>query len=106
MIKQLLNEDEDRDIPKSLKNIKFLIFFKNDDYSCATTSLAMAITYLENLDKPLDKEFVWKISGTDQKDVHKYGNDMEGLKRIANHFGYKSEFLEYMNISDIEHLLY
>jgi len=30
---------------------------------------------------------------------------MEGLKRIADHFGYKSEFLKNMNISDIERLL-
>ena len=56
-----------------LNHIKYQVphILQNDDYSCATTSLALAITYFENLDKSLDEEFVWKISGTDQKDVHK-----------------------------------
>ena len=30
---------------------------------------------------------------------------MEGLKNIANYYGYKSEYIEHMKISDIEYLL-
>ena len=40
---------------------------QNDKKSCATTSCAMAISYFEKLkNKPLDKETVWEISGTDE----------------------------------------
>ena len=64
---------------------------QNDMKSCATTSVAMAISYYERLnDHPLDKETVWNISGTDENTVYKYGNDMEGLKRIADYYGYKT----------------
>jgi uncharacterized protein YvpB len=76
---------------------------QNDTISCATTSIAMAISYYENLnDKPLDKETVWKISGADENTLRKYGNDMESLKNITNYYGYKSKYAENMKISDIE----
>ena len=78
---------------------------QNDGYSCTTTSVAMAISYYKNLDKPLDKDTVWKISGIDEQTVYEIGNDMEGLKRIANHYGFKSKFAENMEIADVEHLL-
>ncbi len=99
-----IKEQHEINIPN---NITFNVHYipQNDNYSCATTSMAMAISYYENLDKPLDKELVWKISGSDENDVYKYGNDMEGLKNIANYYGYKSEYTENMNISDIEYLL-
>lgn len=80
---------------------------QNDDKSCATTSVAMALSYYENLkDAPLDKETVWNISGSDGNTVRQNGNDMEGLKRIAIHYGYESEYIENMDISNIELLLY
>ena len=79
---------------------------QNDDKSCATTCVAMVISYYEKLKcKPLDKEIVWKISGTDERAVSKDGNDMKGLTRIADHYGYKSEYCEHMQIDDLEHLL-
>ncbi len=65
---------------------------QNDTYSCATTSLAMAISHFEG--HLLDKDTAWKISGTEKQDVWKYGNDMAGLKKIAIHYGYKSAFRE------------
>jgi dienelactone hydrolase/predicted double-glycine peptidase len=94
-------------INPTLYHIKYLVPYiaQNDDYSCATTSLAMAISYFENLDKPLDKDIVWKILGSDKNDIHQYGNDMDGLKRIADHYGFKSEFKDNMEIFDIEKLL-
>lgn len=78
---------------------------QNDMKSCATTSVAMAISYYEGLKIPLDKETVWKISGTEETCVYQYGNDMEGLKRIADFYGYQSEYVENMDISEIEDLL-
>jgi len=79
---------------------------QNDNKSCATTSVAMAISYYEKLNnKPLDTETVWEISGTDENTVYKYGNDMGGLERIASYYGYKSEYAEYMTINDLESLL-
>ena len=83
--------------PSQTKDVIYIP--QNDRKSCATTSLAMAITYYEKRnDHPLDKEAVWRISETDEKAVYQYGNDMDGLKKIANHFGYQSEFVEQMTI--------
>ena len=79
---------------------------QNDKKSCATTSVAMAISYYEQLkDAPLNKDKVWNISGTDEAMIKQYGNDMDGLKRIADHYGYKSKYLEYMEVSDVERFL-
>lgn len=78
---------------------------QNDTKSCATTSVAMIISYYKNLSKPLDKEIVWKISGSDEKTIKTLGNDMEGLKRIAIYYGFQSRYLEYMKIKDIEAFL-
>ncbi|NGX63992.1 MAG: hypothetical protein KR126chlam6_01416 [Candidatus Anoxychlamydiales bacterium] len=93
-----------RPIPSNIK-INVVYIPQNDNKSCATTSIAMAISYYENLKKPLDKEFIWKLSGIDENNVYQYGNDMEGLKNITEYYSYKSEFFENMNISDIEYLL-
>lgn len=79
---------------------------QNDKKSCATTSVAMAISYYENLnDNPLNKETVWKISGSNEYITCTYGADMNGLKRITDYYGYKGKFAENMNITDIENLL-
>jgi uncharacterized protein YvpB len=91
--------------PKAMK-LNVVYIPQNDTKSCATTSVAMAISYYEGFnDAPLDKEAVWKISGTDENTVHKIGNDMEGLKRVADYYGYQSEYVELMKITDIELLL-
>lgn len=76
---------------------------QNDNYSCATTSLAMAISHFAG--HLLDKNTAWKISGTEKQAVLKYGNNMDGLKKIATHYGYKSEFRDLMTIRDLEDLL-
>jgi len=93
------------DIPNSMK-LNVVYIPQNDTKSCATTSIAMVISYYENLDhNPLDKETVWNISGIDEQAICTNGNDMEGLQRIADHYGYKSKFVEGMEIADIERLL-
>ena len=76
---------------------------KNDNYSCATTAVAMAISYYEG--KLLDKEIVWKISGCSKKALWTYGNDMIGLKRVATHYGYQSEYAENLTFHDLQFLL-
>ena len=82
------------------KKLDVIHIAQNDDYSCATTSLAMVISYFE--EKPLDKNEVWKISGSNIFDVMNYGNDMEGLKRATEYYGYISKFKENLSIADLE----
>ena len=58
---------------------------QNDTKSCATTSVAMAISFYEQLqDVPLDKELVWKISGIDEAIISRAGNDMKGLEAVSD----------------------
>lgn len=78
--------------------------YQLDDYSCATTSAAMVISYFSN--KTLDKDKVWDISGLNISNIKNYGNDMNGLKKVADFYGYESIFKESMSISDLEHLIY
>jgi uncharacterized protein YvpB len=88
-------------------NVKLNVVYipQNDMKSCATTSVAMVISYYEHLQEPLDKEVVWHISGTDEAVISQYGNDMEGLQRISTHYGYQSQYMEHMEISDIKKFL-
>jgi ABC-type bacteriocin/lantibiotic exporter with double-glycine peptidase domain len=74
-----------------------------NDLSCATTAIAMIISYYEK--QPLDAETVWKISEANEYVLREYGNDIRCLKRISDHYGYKSEFLENRTIADIEKFL-
>lgn len=80
--------------------------FQDDGKSCATTSVAMAVShYLGMQERPLDKEEVWKISGTNEKAVSSWGNDMTGLRRIVAHYGLKGEYRNRMNLKQLEYLL-
>lgn len=63
----------------------------------------MAISHFEG--RLLDKETVWKISGTDEQAIYRYGNDMDGLKKITSHYGYQGEFKDQLTIRDLERLL-
>lgn len=92
-------------VPNRVK-INVVYISQNDKKSCATTSLAMAISHYEGLDKkPLDKEMIWKMSETDEDTVLKYGNDMKGLERITKHYGYKSKFIDNLTFNELECLL-
>lgn len=77
--------------------------FQNDNYSCATTSLAMVLSFYEK--KEFDLKRIWKISGYKEADVSQFGNSMSGLKKVADFYDYKSGFKENMNIKEIEELL-
>jgi len=53
--------------------IKTPHIFQNDQKSCATTSVAIAVSYYLGLnDAPLNKENVWKISESKEEIVSKY----------------------------------
>jgi len=76
---------------------------QNDNYSCATTSLAMAITFYEGRKgNPIDKDTAWAISGSDIQTIRTQGNDMYGLERLANHYGYFGEFMSNLTIPQVK----
>jgi hypothetical protein len=91
-------------IPESISHAVPLIP-QFDNYSCATTSAAMAISFLGKTATPLNKNDVWALSGTEIETVLRYGNDMSGLKKIADHYGYKSEYANNIDIPKLEYLL-
>lgn len=79
---------------------------QNDNYSCATTSLAMAITFYEGRKgNPIDKDTAWAISGSDIQTIRTQGNDMYGLERLANHYGYFGEFMSNLTIPQLKYIL-
>jgi len=79
---------------------------QNDDYSCATTSLAMALSYYRGDSMALiDKDFAWTVSRANKETVRKIGNDMESLGKLASYFGFSSEFCTDLTIDQIEFLL-
>jgi hypothetical protein len=79
---------------------------QNDNYSCATTSVAMAISHFEGLDStPLDQDSIFVLSGADSTILRTQGNDMNALERITNHYGYQSTYTENMTDYNLELLL-
>ncbi len=83
-----------------------MLIKQNDDYSCATTSLAMIISEYQGLhNKPLDKNIVWKDSESSIDTVKTSGNDVEGLCRICNKYGFRYEFLQNVTNQEVEYLL-
>jgi hypothetical protein len=79
---------------------------QHNNYSCATTSVAMAISHFEGLDlTPLDQDAVFALSGADINTLRNIGNDMRALARITNHYGYQSEYASNMTFHDLEFLL-
>ena len=90
-------------LPNRVKLDVVHISQQNDNRTCATTSVAMAISYYKK--ETLDKEKVWKISGTNVDIIRLWGNDMAGLKRIADHYGYKNEYAAFLTFHDLEFLL-
>lgn len=90
------------------ERVRFKVAYipQNDSKSCATTSVAMAISYYKHLkDKPLDKETVWQISNSDENMIYRYGNDMKGLERIVKYYGYRGKYVDYMKLGDLEGML-
>ncbi len=99
-----VSQERLKNTPESVKH-DVLHISQNDGYSCATTSTAMAISYYEKLPFPISKNTAWDISGTRIDAVTRYGNDMNGLKKIADHYRYKSEYANNLSIETLEYLL-
>lgn len=94
--------------PLSLPNeyrIDLVRIPQNDNYSCATTSLATIINFYENPPKPIDKNDIWELSETKIEDVRTRGNDVEGLERIAEHYNYAYSFMERLSFDDLRYLI-
>lgn len=93
--------------PVSVTEVKYPVpvMYQDSDYTCATTSLAMAISYFGKLDVPLANNIAWDLSGSSINAIHTTGNDMDGLKKLADHYGYKTEYKNNMTTTDLENLL-
>lgn len=81
------------------------IISQYDSYSCATTSLAMVMSYHDK--KEYDKFEVWDQSGSSIHRVTKVcGNDMEGLHKAAqaNGFG-KADFVQNASVEELKYLV-
>jgi hypothetical protein len=103
--KIIIDSEESKSMPMRVI-IKVVFIPQNDTKSCATTSVAMAISHFEGREQnPLDKEEVWRISRSSEKLVKALGNDVIGLKRIADYYGYKSEFVQGITFEQLEYLL-
>lgn len=76
-----------------------------DNYSCATSSLAMVMSYYDH--KMYYKQEVWDASGSRISDVRdRCGNDMNGLKRAAEKYGFtKFQFVRSMKLSELKYLI-
>jgi ABC-type bacteriocin/lantibiotic exporter with double-glycine peptidase domain len=89
-------------VPPSFQN-KVPLIAQNDGYSCATTSLAMVMSFHDK--KKYDKSEVWDKSGSSIYDVKNVcGNDMGGLKNAAKWAGF--EHYEFKQSSSPDELRY
>ena len=90
-------------LPESSK-IDIPHILQRDRYSCATTSLAMVISYYDKTN--YSKIDFWEASKSRINDVRSYGNDMAGLKRAAEHYGYtKYDLMMVFNKEKIKFLI-
>ncbi len=103
--KQVMLTQKDIDAIPAYHAIKLTRIPQNDDYSCATTSLAMIISYYQNLAEPLDKEYIWNLSGTDISRVRKYGNDISGLNAVAKKYQYAYSFEQNMTYDKLRYYI-
>ncbi len=86
-------------------NLSVPLISQYDGYSCATTSLAMVMSYYDQ--KEYDKNLVWDKSGSSVADVTmNCGNDMSGLRKAAEYFGFKkNEFAQNLSIDELKYLV-
>ena len=79
---------------------------QKDNYSCATTSVAMAISAYKSLYKdPLNKEESWLISKSNKFKVRNFGNDVSALQRLVKFHGFAGEFVNQIGIYNLKYLL-
>lgn len=100
-----INYDEAEEIPVR-HFIEVPHISQNDDYSCGTTSVAMAVSYhLGLFENPLDKEEVWQLSGNDKQTIYARGHDTSGYMRLMAHFGLKGEFVNRLGLDGLKYLI-
>ena len=100
-----ITDEKMKQVPNEITNNVVLIP-QNDNYSCGTTSVAMAISYFEGIDKELlNKDTVWNISGSSIQIARTKGFELQGFQKIASFYKYKCDFLENIIISELEFLL-
>ena len=88
------------------KNNNVVLIYQDDNYSCATTSVAMAISYYENRNTdPINKNDAWDVSRSNVKLVNNKGNDVYGLINICNHFHYQYSFIQNSSLNDLENII-
>ena len=97
-------ENYSEQLPESAK-ITIPHIKQYDSYSCATTSLAMVMSYHDQ--KTYRKSEVWKASKSNIDMVKNVcGNDMHGLKKAAKHYGFTDyEFAIGVNIDALKYLI-
>ena len=70
------------------------------NYSCATTALAMVMSYHDK--KIYDANEIWNASESDGPEVRRKGNDMHGLKKAAKKYGFTDyEFRNNLSTDDL-----
>jgi len=91
-------------LPKS-KLIDVPLIGQYDNYSCATTALAMVMSYYDNTIYP--KNEVWDRSGASIHEATKVcGNDMHALKKAATSYGFHNhEFVSPLKLEELKYLI-
>jgi predicted double-glycine peptidase len=79
---------------------------QDDNYSCGTTSVAMAISYHEQrFDNPLDKEESWRISKSDIAFARTRGFSLTGFRNLVSAYGYEGRFVNRLGLERLKILL-
>jgi predicted double-glycine peptidase len=79
---------------------------QNDNYSCGTTAVAMAISYHEKrFDDPLDKEESWRISKSDIAFTRTMGFSLSGFRNLVSAYGYRGQFVNRLGLERLKILL-
>ena len=93
------------DIPISFNN-DVVFIPQNDNKSCATTSVAMALSYFENRNSnPFNKDAIWQLSNSNEKLVRTIGNDIYGLINICDYYGYSYSLVQNISYDQLDHAL-
>lgn len=100
-----ITDEKIAQIPNEITN-NVAIIPQKDNYSCGTTSVAMAISYFEGAEKELlNKDTVWNISGSSVQIARTKGFELQGFQKIGNFYKYKYDFIENISFTEFEYLL-
>lgn len=96
-------ENFESNLPPKIK-LDVRIVSQLDNYSCGTTSLAMAMSYHDK--KMYYKQEVWDASGSSIAVARKIGFEIFGLKTAAKKYGFeKYVFTPGLNLDELKYLL-